>query len=49
MAFENTRCTELQGCCETDHYLVVAKVRERLAAINKQHISLMGKDLISGS
>jgi len=36
------------GDCGIDHYLLVAKVRERLAAINKQH-SLMGKDLISGS
>jgi len=37
------------GDCGTDHYLLVAKVRERLAAIKKQHRSLMGKDLISGS
>jgi hypothetical protein len=29
--------------CDTDYYLVVAKVRERL---NKPHRSLMGKDLI---
>jgi endonuclease/exonuclease/phosphatase family metal-dependent hydrolase len=29
--------------CDTDHYLVVAKVRERLAVRNKQHGSLMGK------
>jgi hypothetical protein len=35
--------------CDTDHYLVVAKVRETLAVINKKHRSLMGKDLISGS
>jgi len=28
---------------------VVAKVKERLAVINKQHRSLMWKDLISGS
>jgi len=35
--------------CDTDHYLVVAKVRERLAVINKQHRSLMGRNLISGS
>jgi len=28
---------------------VVAKVRERLAVINKQHRNLMWKDLISGS
>ena len=33
-----------------DHYLVVAKVRERLTVIiNKQQRSVMGKDLISGS
>jgi len=35
--------------CDTDHCLVVAKVRERLANVNKQHRSLMGKDFISGS
>jgi len=33
----------------TDHYLVVAKVRESFAVINKQHRSLMWKDVISGS
>ena len=32
--------------CDTDHCLVVAKVRERLALENKQHRSLMGEDLI---
>jgi len=36
MVFEYTRCTKFQGAgCDTDHYLVVAKVRERLA-LNKQ-------------
>jgi len=31
-----TRCTKFQGTdCDTDHYLVVAKVRERLA-VSKQ-------------
>jgi len=35
--------------CVTDHYLVVAKVRERLAVSKKKQRSLMGKDLISGS
>jgi len=25
--------------CDTDHYLMVAKVRERLAKVNKQHRS----------
>jgi endonuclease/exonuclease/phosphatase family metal-dependent hydrolase len=35
--------------CDTDHYLVVAKVRERLAVISKQHRSLMPRDLISRS
>jgi len=33
----------------SDQYLVVAKLRERLAVIKKQHRSLMGKNLISGS
>ena len=36
MVFEYTRCTKFQGAgCDTDHYLVVAKVRERLA-VSKQ-------------
>jgi hypothetical protein len=36
MAFEYTRCTKFQGSgFETDHYLVVAKVRERVA-VSKQ-------------
>jgi len=35
--------------CETDHYLVVAKVGESLAAINHQHRNLMWRDLISGN
>jgi hypothetical protein len=34
---------------DTDYYLVVEKVRERLAVRNMQHRSLMWKDLISGS
>jgi hypothetical protein len=34
------------GYCDTDHYLVVEKVRERLAVRKKQYIRLMGKDLI---
>jgi len=34
---------------DTDHYLVVAKVGERLAARNKQQRSLMGKYLTLGS
>jgi len=32
--------------CDSDQYLVVAKVRERLAVTKKQHRSLMGKNLI---
>jgi endonuclease/exonuclease/phosphatase family metal-dependent hydrolase len=35
--------------CDTDHYLVVAKVRERLAVSKMQHRSLMRRDLISRS
>ena len=35
--------------CDIDHYLVVAKVRERLAVSKQQHRSLMGRDLIWGS
>jgi len=35
--------------CDIDHYLVVAKVRERLAGSKQEHRSLMWKDLNSGS
>ena len=36
MTFKYTRCTKLQGAdCDTDNYLVVAKVREILA-VSKQ-------------
>jgi len=35
--------------CDIDHCPVVAKVTERLAKINKQHRSLICRDLISGS
>ena len=35
--------------CNTDHYLVVAKVRERLAISKQGNRSLVWKDLISGS
>jgi len=32
MAVEYTRCTKFQGAdCDTDHYLVAVKSRERLA------------------
>ena len=34
--------------CDTDHYLVVAKVRERLAVNKKADRILMGRDLVSG-
>ena len=34
--------------CDTDHYLVVPKVREILAVINKQHRNLMWTHLILG-
>jgi hypothetical protein len=32
--------------CDTDHYLVVAIVRERWSKVNKQHRNFMGKDLM---
>jgi len=35
MAFEYTTCMKFQRSCNTDHHLVVAKVRERLA-VSKQ-------------
>jgi hypothetical protein len=35
--------------CDTDHYMVVLKVREGLAIINKKHNSVMWKNSISGS
>jgi len=31
--------------CDKDHYLVIAKVRERLAVVNRPNRSLIGKDL----
>jgi hypothetical protein len=34
--------------CDTDHYLVVAKVRERLAVSKQKHRNLMCKNVISG-
>jgi len=34
--------------CDTDHYLVVAKVRERLAVKKQADRSFMGRDLILG-
>ena len=38
MAFECTRCTTFRGSgSDTDHYLVAAKVRERLA-VSKQAV-----------
>jgi len=39
MAFEYTRCTKFQGGadCDTDHYLVAAKVKERLT-VGKQAV-----------
>ena len=35
--------------CDTDHYLVVAKVRERLAVIKQPAQKFDAGDLISGS
>jgi len=31
--------------CDTDHYLVIAKFRKRLAVGNRQHRGLIGKNL----
>jgi len=45
MAFEYT----FRGAdCDTDHYLMVAKIRERLAVSKHHNRSLMGKYLTSG-
>jgi len=35
MAFEYNRCAKFEGSCDTDHCLVVAKVRDRWA-VSKQ-------------
>jgi hypothetical protein len=35
--------------CDTDHYLVVAKVKERLAVSEQAAQKFVGEDLISGS
>jgi hypothetical protein len=35
--------------CDIDHYLVVAKVRQRLSASKQAAQNLMWRDLISGS
>ena len=35
--------------CDTDHYLVVAKLEERLAVSKQAAQKFDGKDLISGS
>jgi len=50
MAFEYTRCAKFQEAdCDTGHYLVVAKVRERLAVSKQETQEFDGKDLTSGS
>jgi hypothetical protein len=50
MAFEYTPSMIFRGAdCDTDHCLVVAEVRERLALSKLGHRSLRWKDLISGS
>jgi len=33
------------GDCDTEHYLVIAKVRERIAVVKQPHRGLIGKDL----
>ena len=43
MAFEYTRCTKFQGSSDTDHYLVVTKVRERLAVSKQETQRLDGE------
>ena len=43
----NVRAFKGAGC-DTDHCLVVDKVRERVVVINTQHRNLMWKALISG-
>jgi len=50
VAFEYTRCTKYRGSWRWYWSLSGGfKVREIFAVINKQHRSLMAKDLISGS
>jgi len=39
----------MEAACDTDHHLVVAKVRERLAVSKQEHRNLMWVYLISGS
>jgi hypothetical protein len=50
MAFGYTRCTKFQGAdYDTDHYLVVAKVKERLAISIQAAQKFDGEDLLSRS
>ena len=49
MAFKYTRCAIFQGSCDTDHCLMVTKVKERLVVSNHSAQNLMWKDLISRS
>jgi hypothetical protein len=48
MAFDYTECTIFRGAdCDTDHYLMFAKVRERMAVSRQAAQSFKWKDLIS--
>jgi hypothetical protein len=50
MAIEYTRCTIFMGAgCDTDQYLLVAKVKEGLTVIKRAAQKFDVKDLILGS
>jgi hypothetical protein len=50
MAFEYTRCTSFRRAnFGTDHYLVVAKLRERLAVSKQEAQKFDVEGLVSGS
>jgi hypothetical protein len=50
MAFEYTRCTTFRGAgCDTDQYLLVARVKEGLTVIKQAAQKLDVEELILGS